>query len=77
MMSHQRLAGPELDVGRGNWRTRIGDAELGSSSGGGDDRGDLAGGRELQMSAEDRERRDTSKRAARWPFKTLLRQLNR
>jgi hypothetical protein len=28
-------------------------------------------GRELQMSAEDRERRDTSKRAARWPFKTL------
>lgn len=28
-------------------------------------------GRELQLSAEDRERRDTSKRAARWPFKTL------
>jgi hypothetical protein len=28
-------------------------------------------GRDLQMSAEDRARRDTSKRAARWPFKTL------
>jgi hypothetical protein len=28
-------------------------------------------GRELQMSAEDRDRRDTSKRAARWLFKTL------
>ena len=28
-------------------------------------------GRELQMSAEDRTRRDTSKRAARWLFKTL------
>lgn len=28
-------------------------------------------GRELQMSTEDRSRRDTSKRAARWPFKTL------
>lgn len=28
-------------------------------------------GRELQMPTEDRERRDTSKRAARWPFKTL------
>ena len=28
-------------------------------------------GRELQMSAEDRARRDTSKRAARWLFKTL------
>lgn len=28
-------------------------------------------GRELQMSAEDRTRRDTTKRAARWAFKTL------
>jgi hypothetical protein len=28
-------------------------------------------GRELQMSADDRTRRDTSKRAARWVFKTL------